>query len=446
VFFKFLIIYHYLRFRWQHFPNRAVLEHRQKRGLRLFEAFLRKKSPWYASQLAQYGSIEQLPIIQKATYMAHFSEINTVGISWDAATTTALEAENSRDFSPTIGRITVGLSSGTTGNRGIFLVSPKERAQWVAMVLHRVIGFSWKRRKVAFFLRSGSKLYESVQSSLLDFRFYDLSRPFQELLQVLKTQQPDIIVAQPAALEQIADAVSAGTLQLSLRQVVSVAEVLEQDVRHRLEGVFGLRLTEVYQCTEGLLASSCPEGRLHFHEEVLRVEKRWLDDTHTRYYPIITDFTRHTQPIVRYELNDIIHTHPAPCPCGRVTEAIGHIEGRQDDALLFFRENTRAPLLVFPDFMRRVVISGKNADQIAQYQVVQEEAGYIKMYVQITDIGNVLFEVVTGEIRANLEDFCRKNQLLCPNVHFENTIPYRPMEKFRRVKRLCLIPETTSFL
>ena len=72
-----------------------------------------------------------------------------------------------------------------------------------------------------------------------------------------------------------------------------------------LERVFGQHIHQVYQCTEGFLASTCTEGVLHFHEDFLIIEKKYLDETKTRFHPIITDLKRFSQPIVRYELNDI---------------------------------------------------------------------------------------------------------------------------------------------
>ncbi|BDZ03025.1 hypothetical protein MUTS16_40980 [Escherichia coli] len=49
--------------------------------------------------------------------------------------------------------------------------------------------------------------------------------------------------------------------------------------------------------------------------------------------PIVTDFTRTTQPIVRYRLDDVLVASEQPCPCGSATMAIARIEGRQDDQL-----------------------------------------------------------------------------------------------------------------
>ncbi|MEI7582162.1 MAG: hypothetical protein WCJ44_05780 [Runella sp.] len=83
--------------------------------------------------------------------MQHFDTINTCGIHKEEALKLALASEQQRDFSPTINGITIGLSSGTSGNRGLFLASQQERAEWVAAILDRVIGARLKKRKAAFF-------------------------------------------------------------------------------------------------------------------------------------------------------------------------------------------------------------------------------------------------------------------------------------------------------
>ena len=111
------------------------------------------------------------PIMNKQRFMDHFDEINTVGVYKSEAMDIALKSEQSRDFTPTINNISIGLSSGTSGNKGIFLTNPAEKAIWVGAILDRVIGLSLKKRKVAFFLRANNNLYESVKSKTLEFTF-----------------------------------------------------------------------------------------------------------------------------------------------------------------------------------------------------------------------------------------------------------------------------------
>ena len=150
----------------------------QQRMWRRFRRNTLAKSPLYGDQ--RESCIEDFPIQGKLEFTRDFDFINTRGIRFDDAMRVAQDAEDSRDFTPTIDGVTVGLSSGTSGNRGVFLVSEEERAFWVAMVLQRILGFSLKKRKVAFFLRANSKLYTSVQSRLIRFSFFDLLIPVEQ--------------------------------------------------------------------------------------------------------------------------------------------------------------------------------------------------------------------------------------------------------------------------
>ena len=143
--FKLKILGYLIRFKWTHFRYGSKIGALQSKRWRNFKKVL-SKSPFYNKFSDK--TLEEFPIMQKQTFMENFTSINTSGIHLENAMHIALEAENSRDFAPTINGITVGLSSGTSGNRGIFLVSQKERAQWVAYVLDRVIPFSLKKRSV----------------------------------------------------------------------------------------------------------------------------------------------------------------------------------------------------------------------------------------------------------------------------------------------------------
>ena len=147
--------------------------------------------------------------------MGNFNEINTKGVDLKQAIDVATRSENSRDFSPTLNGFTVGLSTGTSGNKGLFLVSKKERAMWVALILQRIIGWEFRKRKIAFFLRANSNLYTSVQSKLLAFNFFDLLDPIDQHLSRIDKLQPNIIVGQPSLLILLAKAQKNEDIKLS---------------------------------------------------------------------------------------------------------------------------------------------------------------------------------------------------------------------------------------
>mgnify|MGYP001034746917 CR=1 FL=1 len=338
------------------------------------------ESPFYRQNAQKNLPLQDYPIINKALFMENFDRINTQNIKLKDAFQIAVTAENSRDFSPTINNITVGLSSGTSGNRGIFLATEKERAQWVAAVLDRVIGISFKKRNVAFFLRANSNLYESVKSKILQFEFFDLLDSIETHIERLNNLQADIIVAPPSMLLELAVHFSIGKLVVNPIKIISVAEVLYPEDKKFLEITFKQKIHQVYQCTEGFLASTCKEGILHFNEDFLIIEKKYLDDSKSRFHPIITDLMRYSQPIVRFELNDII-LEKSKCSCGQNSMAIEQIEGRSDDVLCFETEKGNK-VNIYPDFFRRAIILSD--DSIQDYQVVKRKENQIELFVNGT--------------------------------------------------------------
>jgi putative adenylate-forming enzyme len=228
-----------------------------------------KSSKFYEFFNVYSSNFFELPIINKSLFMENFNAINTCGITYKQASEIAEKSELSRDFSPMINNVSVGLSTGTSGNRGMFLVSETERANWVAYMIDRVIGFSFTEVEIAFFLRANNKLYESAKSRKVSFNFFDIFQNIDSHIERLNNLQPDILIAQPSVLMVLSKKKVNGELKINPRKVISVAEVLTNEDRTYFESIFQVKLDEVYQCTEGFLASSCSDGVLHFNEDLL---------------------------------------------------------------------------------------------------------------------------------------------------------------------------------
>jgi len=319
----------------------------------------RMKSPFYAT----FKSFEDFPIGNKSLFMSQFNQINIYGIQKEKAFQIGQDAEKGLRRNSMIGSITVGLSSGSTGNRGIFLVNEKERAQWVASVLFRVIGLSKSQRTVAFFLRANSELYESVRSKILKFNYYNIFDPLDQHWQNLRTTKPDIIVAQPSVLIRLIEISNIEFLPWKVQKVISVAEVLTMEDSKRIQVWSGTTIDQVYQCTEGFLAHSCENGKMHWNNDSILLEKAWLNKT--QYKPIITDLKRSTQPIIRYEMNDIITE--GKCDCGLKSDVIQSIDGRSDDVFEWINNKTK--VVLFPDFIRRTIVFSH--PEIIDYTIVK---------------------------------------------------------------------------
>lgn len=378
-------------------------------------------SPFYKSYIT--SSFENFPVLEKKDFLRNFDLINTKSIKYLNAVKVALKAENTRNFKPTINDITVGLSTGTSGNKSVFLASENERAYWTAAVIDRVLGWSFKKRKIAFFLRANSNLYESVNSKWINFNFFDLLISNEKNLERLQSLDPTILVAQTSMLLVIADAVQNKGLKINPDKIISVAEVLSNEDKGYLEKIFCKKIHQVYQCNEGFLAHTCEKGNLHFNEDFLIIEKEYLDTEKKRFYPIITDLERITQPVIRYKLDDIIH-EKFDCDCSLNSTAIEMIEGRKDDALKFLNSKGKE-VVVFPDFIRRAIVFSD--DNIINYSLTQIKENTINLFV---DGKLEYFEKAKKSIVELLEKF----KISDIHIHKVDTLDHIKGTKLRRIK------------
>lgn len=366
--------------------------------------------------------------------MAHFDELNTLGIRKEEAFAVALEAESSRNFSPKINGATIGLSSGTSGNRGLFLVTDDEKASWAGYILGKTLpGSLFEKHRVAFFLRANSNLYTTVNKGNIQFRFFDLQKELAENIEELVAFEPTILVAPPSMLRYIATKVNKDHLKLQPVKILSVAEVLDPLDETYIQGAFNQIIHQVYQCTEGFLATTCKYGTLHLNEDLVVIQKDYLDTKQTRFQPIITDFSRKAQPIIRYRLNDILVEKKTACTCGSLFTAIEAIEGRCDD--LFYipsahRDDRLIP--VFPDFIRRAVIT--SSPLIVQYIVIQNSPTEITISIDSKD-------QVEELIRGSLEMMLSELGTIMPTIRFTPYSHVPTDKKLRRVERRFPIDE-----
>lgn len=345
----------------------AQLQRIQSRWLARHLQFVATHSPFYRAFAGQ--PLAAWPVIDKASWLAGFDTINTVGARLQEVEAIALRAEATRDFTPGWNGCTVGLSTGTSGRRGLFLASAAERARWAGTTLATVLRQSpWRRERIALVLRSGSTLYESVSAGRLQFRYFDPLRAWQALGDELVQFAPTVLVAPAQLLARLATQ----GVQLAPRRVISVAEVLDDLDRARIEGHFGVMVEQIYQATEGFLGRSCEHGTLHLNEPFVLVEREWQDQARTRFVPVVTDLWRRAQPVVRYRLDDVLRIAPMPCPCGRPSTALAAIEGRCDDVLMLDGQSATVP--VFADQLARRITC--TLPELDDYAVTETTPGH----------------------------------------------------------------------
>jgi len=424
--FKVKILYYYFCLSMHKLVTREKLETYQRRKLGKFIHKMLPRAPFYHSFLnGSTHKLTDLPIVDKSIFMENFNHLNTVGIEREEAMEVALSSEISREFNSMIREYTIGLSTGTSGRRGLFLVSEDERAQWAAFVIKNILPFKlFNKQKVAFFLRANSNLYSSVQSAFFEFRYFDIFQPVEKLLQELDNFQPDVVAAQPSVLLDIASAQCEKTINISPAKLISFAEVLTKEDKKYIEKELQSRISEVYQCTEGLLGYSCAEGTMHLNEEFIYFEKEWLNEN--EFYPILTDFNRKTQLIIRYRLDDVLRVKSEPCKCGSPALALEAILGRSDDYLELSSDNGN--IKIYGDLISRVI--SRYTDSFIHYSITQEEKGVWIVHVDATPN---LKRDIEMNLKEAFNQLAEEKGAKLPTLIFKGPPPIPQGQKHRKI-------------
>lgn len=417
---KWKILMQYLKTKRRTFRSKAELMSYQNKKIKAHLQFVQERSPFYEQLLQPYqkeiseSNWNALPIINKQIMMNHFDIFNTVNIRANEAFGLALKAEETRDFSPKLHGVSIGLSSGTSGNRGIFLISDEERAVWSGTILAKLLPSSiFHRHSIAFFLRANNNLYEAAGEGRIAFHFFDLLDSLNTHKERLKALTPTIVVGPPSMLRMIAQWQEKGEVELAPKKIISVAEVLEEVDQCYIEKVFQQKLHNVYQCTEGFLASTCSHGTIHINEDIVCIHKQYLDKEKGIFMPIITDFTRTSQPIIRYRLNDLLVEKKTPCSCGSAFMALERIDGRSDDLFYGYNKHSGEKVPIFPDFLRRAVVT---ADEfIEEYKIIQTDIKEILVMLK----SKADLDRSEQKVKANVRSLWDTLELQHPQVTFQ---------------------------
>lgn len=429
---KFKILGHYLKAKRTKFLSRdSLLAHQQKK----MKKYIREqliKAPFYVDLIKNDSA---LPIANKQVMMDNFEEFNTLKISKSIAMPIALKSEEDRNFSPMIDNVTVGLSSGTTANRGLFLVSKKERLKWAGIILAKCLPNSiFKKTKIAFFLRANSNLYTTLKSSRIEFQFFDIFEDFDVHIKALKNYNPDVLVAPAQVLKYIAMEVETGVLKISPKKIISCAEVLTSEDKKFIENVFDQTVHEIYQATEGFLAATCEFGSLHLNEEYIHIAKEWVDEKEGRFIPIISDFSRTSQIIWNYKLDDILVASNKPCECGNATQVIKKIEGRCGDVLKL-QDMQGEWHNIFPDTAIRLI--SLLDDKIKDFRLIQNSKNSLILTLK-GEIAN------TAELKSKFCELLSNHfelQGVAVDIEVVDDFIFNPSVKVRRIQNNYIVEE-----
>jgi phenylacetate-coenzyme A ligase PaaK-like adenylate-forming protein len=342
----------------------------------------------YSGTVPRDGArLEDLPVVTKAMAMENFARV---------VTDPRLRLADLRRHvaGPTsdalyLGRYRVFATSGHTGVPGIFVFDRREwrtalagALRWMSLIGNRP-RFPRRVRMAAVAAPSPihvtRRLAESLDVGLYRTLDAPVTTPLAELVPALDAFQPDVLVTYPSVAAELAREQLEGRLRIRPRTVSTGAELLTEDMRDVIRSAWVVEPFNAYGITEagGVFACECSRHLgLHVFEDLILFE---VVDERNRPVPpgatgrkvLLTNLTGYTQPLIRYEVTDMVAVVDGPCPCGRPLRLLRVADGRSDDLLdLPGRDGMTVP--VHPIVLRGPLLKVAG---VKQYQIVHDAKG-----------------------------------------------------------------------
>jgi putative adenylate-forming enzyme len=335
------------------------------------------------------NTIRSLPVLTKKMVMENFDRFVTdrrVTLSSIYSHMDGLDSDRYYH-----GRYRVLTTAGSSGLKGVFIFGSLAWSTILAAVMRggAFMGVSPYRRMRIGSIGSSSPQNLSYRRAIsMDFGLHKVRQllvtsPLEKLVTDLNGFQPQYIHAYPSMATLLAEEQIEGKLHITPEYILTGGELVTEAMRRAIRRAWGIRPFQSYSATEGLLAVECDHHRgMHLFEDLCIVE---VVDDENRPVPdgvpgrkiLLTNLFLFREPLIRYEISDMICIDPEPCSCGRPFRLISAVIGRNDD--IFYLEGTSGePTPVHPMNFHSVL---DPVARIKQYQVVLGDDSIIIMVV-----------------------------------------------------------------
>jgi phenylacetate-CoA ligase len=329
--------------------------------------------------------LQRLPAVDKATVMERFDEL----VCDPRLTLAAVEAHLdglTRD-ELLLGRYRAMATGGSTGRKGVFVADRAEWRQYLAGFFrwNHYVGLAPRlpRLRIASIaaarpLHMTYRMAASIDVGLHRVLRLEATTPLPAMVEALNRHRPQFVYAYGSVLGLLAAEQLDGRLRIAPAIIASSGETHTDELRDAIRAAFRTSSFELYAMTEaGILGSHCDRHRgIHLFEDQAIVE---VVDERGRPVPagqvghklLVTNLVTRVQPLIRYEVSDMVAVAADRCPCGRPFRLLAGIEGRNDD-ILYLPTAAGGTAAVHP-LALRTALAG--IPGLAAYKVVHDADG-----------------------------------------------------------------------
>ena len=199
-------------------------------------------------------------------------------------------------------------------------------------------------------------------------------------LQDLIKYRPEYLIGFPSSIMEIAKygiKMNYSYPENTAKAIFPTAETITSEMRTIAESFFKTKMYDQYASSEGApFIFECFEGNLH-----LELQSGVFEVLDEKNIPckkgrlIVTSFTTHGTPLVRYDIGDSVELSTETCCCGNNNPLIKQIFGRVDD-FIYSPETGKINLGNISNTL-------KDTKGIMKFQVIQEDINSLEILVVI---------------------------------------------------------------
>ncbi|WP_045216654.1 phenylacetate--CoA ligase family protein [Desulfonatronovibrio magnus] len=313
-------------------------------------------------------------------------------------------------------------SSGTTGAATVIFHTENDLNSWADLVA-RCMHMSGVRSRDVFQNMSGYGLFtgglgihygaERLGCLTIPAGAGNSKRQIK-MLSDFKVSVAHIIPSYALHLSSVFTKLDIDPKSLHLKIMLIGAEPHSEEVRQRIEDIYGVKAYNSYGLSEmngpGVAFECSEQSGMHIWEDAYLAEI--VDPETLEPVPegelgelVLTTLCREGMPIIRYRTRDLTRFIPGECSCGRQHKRIDRISARSDDMIVLKGVN------IFPMQVEKILMSIPEVGE--NYVIELERQGYLdqmRVKVEIRDEFFVedmrslqaLQKKITGQLREEI--------------------------------------------